>query len=157
VALPSKRKIWLSLCPDPNLIVQIPAEAFPQEPMTADQILAKRHQYLGDNLSISYRKPLHIVRGFLQYLYDQDGRVYLDAVNNVPHVGHSHPRVVKAAQQQIAVLNTNTRYLHENLVRFTERLCEMLPEPLRVCFFVNSGSEANELALRLARAYTGRK
>jgi 4-aminobutyrate aminotransferase-like enzyme len=93
----------------------------------------------------------------MQHLYDDEGRRYLDAVNNVPHVGHSHPRVVRAAQEQMAVLNTNTRYLHENIVRYAERLCASLPEPLRVCFFVNSGSEANELALRLSRAYTGRK
>jgi 4-aminobutyrate aminotransferase-like enzyme len=93
----------------------------------------------------------------MQYLYDEDGRAYLDAVNNVSHVGHCHPRVVKAGQQQMAVLNTNTRYLHDNLVRYAERLCATLPEPLSVCFFVCSGSEANELALRLARTHTRQK
>ena len=77
--------------------------------------------------------------------------------NNVPLVGHSHPRVVKATQEQLALLNTNTRYLHDNVNRYAERLTRLLPEPLRVCFFVNSGSEANELALRLARAHTGRE
>ena len=97
------------------------------------------------------------MRGWKQYLYDADGRAYLDAVNNVPHVGHCHPRVVKAGQEQMAVLNTNTRYLHENLVRYLERLCATLPEPLRACFLVCSGSEANELALRLARAYAKSK
>src|SRR5262249_45496942 len=70
-------------------------------------------------------------------------------------VGHSHPRVVEAAQKQLALLNTNTRYLHENVLRYAERLTELLPKPLKVCFFVNSGSEANELALRMARAHTG--
>jgi 4-aminobutyrate aminotransferase-like enzyme len=93
----------------------------------------------------------------MQYLYDENGRAYLDAVNNVSHVGHCHPRVVKAAQEQMAVLNTNTRYLHENLVRYAERLCATLPAPLSVCFFVCSGSEANELALRLARTHTRQK
>ena len=93
----------------------------------------------------------------MQHLYDDDGRRYLDAVNNVPHVGHSHPRVVEAIRLQAAVLNTNTRYLHENLVEYAERLCARLPEPLRVCFFVNSGSEANDLALRLARTRTRRR
>jgi 4-aminobutyrate aminotransferase-like enzyme len=88
-------------------------------------------------------------------LYDADGRTYLDAVNNVPHVGHCHPRVVDAGRRQMAVLNTNTRYLHERLVEYAERLCATLPDPLRVCYFVNSGSEANELALRLARCVTG--
>ncbi|MHC4946461.1 MAG: aminotransferase class III-fold pyridoxal phosphate-dependent enzyme, partial [Planctomycetota bacterium] len=106
-------------------------------------------------LSVSYEKPLKIVRGFMQYLYDEDGRAYLDAVNNVPHVGHCHPRVVRAAEKQIAILNTNTRYLHDFLVRYARRLCDTLPDPLEVCFFVNSGSEANDLALRLARAHTG--
>ena len=92
-----------------------------------------------------------------QYLYDETGRAYLDVYNNVPLVGHSHPRVVRAAKEQLALLNTNTRYLHENFVRYAERLTALLPAPLRVCFFLNSGSEANELALRLARAYTGRE
>jgi 4-aminobutyrate aminotransferase-like enzyme len=91
----------------------------------------------------------------MQYLFDDEGRRYLDAYNNVPHVGHSHPRVVAAATEQLRALNTNTRYLHDSLWQFAERLTATLPEPLRVCYFVNSGSEANELALRLARAHTG--
>ncbi len=93
-----------------------------------------------------------MVRGWQQYLYDDTGRKYLDAYNNVPQVGHCHPRVVAAAHQQMAVLNTNTRYLQDQFNRYAERLASTLPEPLDVCFFVNSGSEANELALRLARA-----
>jgi 4-aminobutyrate aminotransferase-like enzyme len=93
----------------------------------------------------------------MQYLYDDTGHAYLDVYNNVPLVGHSHPRVVKAAQEQLALLNTNTRYLHDNVNRYAERLTQLLPEPLRVCFFVNSGSEANELALRLARVHTKRE
>jgi 4-aminobutyrate aminotransferase-like enzyme len=115
----------------------------------------KRDGRLGANLSVSYSKPLHIVRGWKQYLYDAEGREYLDAYNNVAHVGHSHPRVVRAVARQAAVLNTNTRYLHESILEYADRLTATLPEPLRVCFFVNSGSEANELALRLARAHTG--
>jgi 4-aminobutyrate aminotransferase-like enzyme len=98
-----------------------------------------------------------IVRGWMQYLYDQAGRRYLDAYNNVPHVGHSHPRVVAAATEQMLVLNTNTRYLHDKLAAFAERLVATLPPPLGICYFVNSGSEANELALRLARAHTRRR
>src|SRR5256885_4375665 len=90
----------------------------------------------------------------MQYLYDETGRRYIDGYNNVPHVGHCHPRVVEAAARQMRAVNTNTRYLHENLARYAERLTATLPEPLRVCYFVNSGSEANELALRLARAHT---
>ncbi|HCP99233.1 MAG TPA: alanine--glyoxylate aminotransferase, partial [Candidatus Latescibacteria bacterium] len=87
----------------------------------------------------------------------ESGRAYLDAVNNVPHVGHSHPRIVRAGQRQMAVLNTNTRYLHDHLVNYAEQLCATMPDPLKVCFFVNSGSEANDLALRLARHYTGQQ
>jgi len=121
------------------------------------QILNLRQQHIGKSLSISYIKPLKIIRGALQYLYDESGRTYLDAVNNVSHVGHCHPRVVKAAQKQLAILNTNTRYLHDYLVLYAQRLTEKMVDPLKVCFFTNSGSEANDLALRLARNYTGQK
>jgi 4-aminobutyrate aminotransferase-like enzyme len=155
VALPSQQVIWTSLSPDPNLLLRIPAERFPPaEPSPAETLAARRH-LLGRNLSISYRRPLKIVRGFAQYLYDESGRAYLDVYNNVPLVGHSHPRVVRAAQEQLALLNTNTRYLHDTILRYAERLTRHFPEPLRVCYFVTSGSEANELALRLARARTG--
>jgi 4-aminobutyrate aminotransferase-like enzyme len=120
-------------------------------------LLAQRRELLGGNLSVSYSNPLHIVRGSMQYLWDADGRRYLDAYNNVPHVGHCHPRVVQAGQAQMAMLNTNTRYLHELIHRYAARLGATLPGALKVCYFVNSGSEANELALRLARARTGRR
>ncbi|HET7702828.1 MAG TPA: aminotransferase class III-fold pyridoxal phosphate-dependent enzyme, partial [Candidatus Limnocylindrales bacterium] len=124
--------------------------------MTPDEILAARRRRLGPSLSLSYRTPLHIVRGAGAYLYDAAGRAYLDCVNNVAHVGHAHPRVVDAGVAQMRALNTNTRYLHENVVRYAERLTALLPAHFEVCFFTNSGSEANELALRLARAATGR-
>lgn len=122
---------------------------------TLEQSLSARQKYFSANLSLSYDRPLKIVRGWMQYLYDDTGRAFLDVYNNVPLVGHSHPRVVRAIQKQIALLNTNTRYLHDNILQYTERLTTLLPAPLRVCFFVNSGSEANELALRLARTHTG--
>jgi len=125
--------------------------------LSYEDALAARKRLLGGNLSLSYERPLKIVRGFMQYLYDETGRAYLDVYNNVPLVGHSHPRVVGAIQEQVALLNTNTRYLHDNILKYAERLAALLPEPLRVCYFVNSGSEANELALRLARAHTGRE
>ena len=124
---------------------------------TKARTLAERRRRIGKNVRLAYQEPVNIVRGSMQYLYDEEGRKYLDAYNNVPHVGHCHPRVVKAGQDQMAVLNTNTRYLHDLINRYAERLSSTLPKPLRVCFFVNSGSEANELALRLARAHTGRK
>ena len=148
------RALWLSLCPDPNLLLRVPHLPKPDAGRSPEAILAARKTYLGANLTLSYEKPLAIVRGWRQYLYDQAGREYLDAVNNVAHLGHGHPAVVRAAQQQMAVLNTNTRYLHPHLVEYAERLCATLPAPLRVCYFVCSGSEANELALRMARAHT---
>jgi 4-aminobutyrate aminotransferase-like enzyme len=154
VGFASEREIWRSLSPDPNVMLRIPAECFPPPEEESREILAARRQRLGRNLSFSYRTPVKIVRGWMQYLYDETGRAYLDAFNNVPHVGHSHPRVVQAAQEQMALLNTNTRYLHENITRYAERLSAALPGDLSVCYFVNSGSEANELALRLARAHT---
>src|SRR5712671_1972473 len=132
-------------------------ERLPPQTDSVAETLRARGALLGKNLSLSYRRPLKIVRGWMQYLYDDTGRAYLDVYNNVPLVGHSHPRVVRAAQEQLALLNTNTRYLHENAIRYAQRLTELLPEPLRVCYFLNSGSEANELALRLARAHTGRE
>ena len=155
VARPGQREVWLSLCPDPNLILGIPAGAFPGRPPDLGETLAARRKRLGSNLRLSYRQPLKIVRGWKQHLFDDQGRKYLDAYNNVAHVGHCHPRVAAAARRQIGILNTNTRYLHDSILRYASELSGTLPEPLRVCYFVNSGSEANELALRLARAYTG--
>jgi 4-aminobutyrate aminotransferase-like enzyme len=122
--------------------------------MNKDETLATRQRLLGRNLSIAYRNPVKIVRGEMQYLFDDEGRRYLDAYNNVAHVGHCHPRVVAAGVEQMRTLNTNTRYLHDLIVRYAEQLTATLPDPLSVCYFVNSGSEANELALRLARAHT---
>ena len=155
VAAPSQAALYCSLSPDPNLLLGIPAAAFPPPPPAKEQTLAERKARIGPNLSISYREPLKIVRGLGVYLYDEQGRAYLDCVNNVAHVGHCHPHVVAAGQRQMAVLNTNTRYLHDSIIAYARRLCATLPEPLTVCFFVNSGSEANDLALRLARAATG--
>ncbi|MCP4150782.1 MAG: aminotransferase class III-fold pyridoxal phosphate-dependent enzyme [bacterium] len=129
----------------------MPVEEDGPEP---EKLLELRERFLGKALSISYQKPLKIVRGYMQYLYDHTGRAYLDTVNNVCHVGHCHPRVVKAAQEQMALLNTNTRYLHDNIVEYAQRLTATLPDPLSVCFFVCTGSEANELALRMAKAHT---
>lgn len=154
VARESEREIWKSFSPDANLILQIPDKYFPLPTPDKNLTLAKRKNRIGRNLSIAYREPVKIVRGWKQYLYDEVGQRYLDAYNNVPHVGHCHPRVVRALTEQARVLNTNTRYLHDNINRFAELLCSTLPEPLSVCFFLNSASEANELALRLARNYT---
>lgn len=156
VAPAAERSIWLSLCPDPNLLARLPIDIrCPRS--TQANLVSRRQQTLGPSLSLSYARPLHIVRGQRQFLFDADGRQYLDTVNNVAHVGHCHPHVVQAAQRQMAVLNTNTRYLHESVLEYAERLAALFPAPLEVCFFVCSGSEANELAIRLARAHTGRR
>lgn len=121
---------------------------------TKEETLAARSRLLGGNLSVAYRDPVKIVRGEMQYLYDDEGRRYVDAYNNVAHVGHCHPRVVEAGIEQMRTLNTNTRYLHDLILQYAEQVTSTLPDPLSVCYFVNSGSEANELALRLARAHT---
>lgn len=155
VARADQRAVWRSLSPDPNLVAKLPALKPPHR--RTSEILAGRRGHLGPSLSVAYRRPLTIVRGWKQYLYDDDGLRYLDAVNNVAHVGHSHPSVVRAVREQLAVLNTNTRYLHERLVEYAERIVATLPDSLSVCYFVNSGSEANELAIRLARMATGRR
>ena len=117
--------------------------------------LALRQQRIGPSVSLGYRDPVKVVRGWMQYLFDESGRPFLDAYNNVPHVGHAHPRITNAAVEQMRAVSTNTRYLHDRLWQFAERLTATLPASLSVCYFVNSGSEANELALRLARAHTG--
>ena len=150
----SERDVWTALSPDPSGVAGVPASAVPMPDPDKAATLATRRRHIGGSLSIGYRDPVKTVRGWMQYLYDDTGRRYIDAYNNVPHVGHSHPRVVQAAADQLRVLNTNTRYLYDGLARFAERLTATLPDPLRVCYFVNSGSEANELALRLARAHT---
>jgi len=155
VAPASQRGIWLSICPDPNLILGIPESKLTKPWLESDELLRRRSDSIGRSLSLSYRKPLHIVKGWKQHLYDSEGRRYLDCVNNVAHVGHCHSKVVEAASLQMRALNTNTRYLHENIELLAERLTATMPDPLKVCFFVNSGSEANELALRLAHAKTG--
>jgi 4-aminobutyrate aminotransferase-like enzyme/Ser/Thr protein kinase RdoA (MazF antagonist) len=155
VAAPSERAAWRTLCPDPNLLVGIPAHRFPASPPAKSETLAARQSHIGRNLSIAYRDPVKIVRGWRQYLYDDEGRRFVDAYNNVPHVGHCHPRVVEAGAAQMRVLNTNTRYLNDLLAEYAAKLLATMPAPLEVCYFMSSASEANELALRLARTYTG--
>jgi len=120
-----------------------------------DDLLRQREAHLGKALSIAHNKPLHIKYGSMQYLHASDGTRYLDLVNNVSHVGHSNPRVTEAGAKQMGLLNTNTRYVYEGLTEYLGRIANTLPEPLSVGFLVNSGSEANELAVRIARAHTG--
>jgi 4-aminobutyrate aminotransferase-like enzyme/Ser/Thr protein kinase RdoA (MazF antagonist) len=156
VAPASQRVVWRSLSPDPNLVVGVPSRRFPAPQPDHLTTLAERRQRFGGNLSVAYRTAVKVERGWMQYLYDDVGRRFLDGYNNVPHVGHCHPRVVAAGQRQMAILNTNTRYPSDLANEYAERLTATLPGELRngVVYLVNSASEANELALRLARAHT---
>ncbi len=120
-------------------------------------ILAARRAHIGPSLSLSYREKLTILRGQGCWLFDHQGRRYLDTVNNITHVGHCHPHVVQAIARQAALLNTNTRYLHPLMPALAERITATLPGDLKVVYFVNSGTEANELALRIARTALGKK
>jgi 4-aminobutyrate aminotransferase-like enzyme len=123
--------------------------------MATDSLLERRYRVLGRNSPLFYDKPLHLVRGEGVWVYDADGRRYLDAYNNVPHVGHCHPRVVAALSRQAAVLNIHTRYLDENIVNYAERLTSLFDARLSMAMFCCTGSEANELALRIARDCSG--
>jgi len=154
VGFASTQAVWNAISPDPNLILNLPQETTFQQ-IPPEQLLKQRRQVTGGNLSLSYADPVAVVRGYRQYLFDQVGHRYLDAYNNVPHVGHSHPAVLAALERQARLLNTNTRYLDPGFVEYAQRLAATLPDGLEVCFLVNSASEANELALRLARAATG--
>lgn len=120
-------------------------------------LLEQRRTHVGRNLSIGYKQPLKIIKAALQYLYDDKGRTFVDCVNNPSHVGHCHPVVVKRMQKQIARLNTNTRYLNDHMMDYAKRLTATLPESLSVCYFTNSGSEANDLAIRMSRHFTRQK
>lgn len=123
--------------------------------METEFLLERRYRVLGRNSPLFYDKPLHLVRGEGVWLYDADGRRYLDAYNNVPNVGHCHPRVVAALSGQAATLNIHTRYLNEHVVAYAERLTGLFDAQLSMAMFVCSGSEANELALRIARDCSG--
>ena len=113
-----------------------------------------RHQFIDPIVSLSYRNPIYMQRAAFQYMYDGYGNTFLDAYNNIPHVGHSHPKVVEAGQRQMAILNTNTRYVYDLLNEYAERLLDHFPPGLNKVYFVNSGSAASDLAIRLARHHT---
>ncbi|CAK9795281.1 Alanine--glyoxylate aminotransferase 2-like [Anthophora quadrimaculata] len=128
------------------------------EQMPKSETIRLRDRHIGQACKLFYKSnPLKIVRAEGQYMYDERGNRYLDCINNVAHVGHCHPTVVRAGQEQMALLSTNNRFLHDDLVICARRLTSLLPEPLSVCFLVNSGSEANDLALRLAQTHTKNK
>lgn len=155
VADPDDARSWEALFPNSAALLNLADEVTLSSPIETDMLQSLRKQHFGANLKLSYARPVAALRGWKQFLFDQQGRPYLDGYNNVPHVGHCHPRVVAAAERQMRLLNTNTRYLNPLQVEYAQALTARLPGDLKICFFVNSGSEANELALRLARAHTG--
>ena len=118
-------------------------------------LIKRRQRHLGASI-LFYDQPLHIIRGEGSYLYDHHGRQYLDCYNNVASLGHCHPRVVDALYRQAKLLNTHTRYLHENVIEYAEKLSGMMPTGLDISMFVCTGTEANELAMRIARAVSER-
>jgi 4-aminobutyrate aminotransferase-like enzyme len=122
-----------------------------------NELVARRRALLGPNVSTFYDEPVHIVRGQGVWLWDADGRKYLDCYNNVPHVGHCNPRVVEAICKQASTLNTHTRYLHEGILDYVERLTATYEDPLKTAILTCTGSEANDIALRMAEAMTGKR
>lgn len=155
VADPDDLALWQALCPNPAALLNIGDDDVQCRPLDPDALLKERRARFSANLKLSYRRPVTFLRGWRHHLFDEMGRPYLDAYNNVPHVGHAHPRIRTVAADQLARINSNTRYLHPAQVGLAERITAKLPPGLDTCFFVNSGSEANELALRLARAASG--
>ena len=156
VAYANQIAVWKSLCLDPNALFHI-KNLQTKKNTSNEELIGYRKQHLGKGLSLQYKEPLKIVRGEGVYLLDELGRKYLDTINNVAHVGHEHPTVVKAGQEQTAILNTNSRYLHENINLLAKEILATLPPELSVVHFVNSGSEANELAIRMAKTVTGKE
>ena len=150
----NQMEIWKDLCPDPNLLFKS-IDLVNDKHESDEELIKYRHKNLGKSLKLHYDKPIHIVRGEGVYLIDYYGRKYLDTVNNVAHVGHENESVVSEGQNQMSILNTNSRYLHKNINDFTKELLKTLPKELSIVHFVNSGSEANELAVRMMKSHTG--
>ncbi|WP_347828845.1 aspartate aminotransferase family protein [uncultured Planktomarina sp.] len=121
-----------------------------------NNLMARREAVLGPNVPIFFENPVHLVKGEGVWVWDADGRKYLDCYNNVPHVGHCHPNVVAAIAAQAAILNTHTRYLHDGIIDYAERLTAKFQPQLNQVIMVCSGSEANDIALRMAQAMTGK-
>ncbi|MDA7965509.1 aminotransferase class III-fold pyridoxal phosphate-dependent enzyme [Ruegeria sp.] len=157
VADPDELGLWNALCPNPAALLNLPDDKVLYRPTDKQAVLQGRRDHFGGNLSLTYDDPVMLVRGWKHHLFDEWGRPYLDAYNNVPHVGHAHPRIQAVAADQLKRMNSNTRYLHPAQTTFADKVLSKLPDHFEVCFFVNSGTEANELALRLARAHTGAK
>jgi 4-aminobutyrate aminotransferase-like enzyme/Ser/Thr protein kinase RdoA (MazF antagonist) len=147
---------WAALTADPGLLLGLPARPGGERRLDRDGVVALRDQRLARSQRAYYKRPPNFVRGRGVWLYDESGRGYLDAINNVTHVGHANPRIIDVATAQLKKLNTNSRFVYEGIATYAERLVSTLPAPLEVVFLVCTGSEANDLALRMARQVTGR-
>lgn len=154
VCYSKQEDVWKDICPDPNILFKS-KELISITSHTNTQIIDYRKKYIGKSLKLHYNIPIRIVRGEGVYLIDHKGNKYLDTVNNVAHVGHENEEVVSAGKSQMSVLNTNSRYLHENINHLTKEILSTFPKELNVVHYVNSGSEANELAIRMMKAHTG--
>jgi 4-aminobutyrate aminotransferase-like enzyme/Ser/Thr protein kinase RdoA (MazF antagonist) len=152
---PDELFLLKEIFPNPAALLNLADERTAFHTVDRSAVLRDRLEKFGANLKLSYADPVMFVRGWKHYLFDEWGRPYLDCYNNVPHVGHAHPRIQAVAAAQLKRLNSNTRYLHPAQIALADKILSKMPEELSVCYFVNSGSEANELALRLARAHTG--
>ena len=149
---------WLTINPIAaensfRIAIGLPA----QVSQSTEQVLLRRHTHISPILSLSYDKPIHMIGSAFQYMYDANGNTFLDAYNNIPHVGHSHPKVVAAGQKQMAKLNTNTRYLYDQLADYAEKVLAKFPVKINKIYFVNSGSAATDLAIRMAKNHTKHK
>ena len=148
--------MWTKICPNPNLILKIPNSFF-EKHENINKLIKKRKLLISKNYSISYKKPLQMVFAKNQYMYDYRGRKYLDCINNISHVGHSNSIVHEALIKQNEKLNTNTRYIYRIINDYAEKLLKTFPKKLDTIFFVCTGSEANDLAYRIAKTYTNSK
>jgi len=157
VGHPDEWDVWQSIFPDPAVLLGLPAGHATASNLDIAALREKREARTTRNLKLSYDDPVAVLRGWKSFLYDDCGRTYLDAYNNVPHVGHAHPRISAAVARQMRLVNTNTRYLQPVHEAYAEALCSRFPDPLDVCFLLSSASEANEVALRLTRASTSAK
>ncbi|MEH3054296.1 MAG: aminotransferase class III-fold pyridoxal phosphate-dependent enzyme [Patulibacter minatonensis] len=148
------RAAWTALCPDPSPLLGVDVSAPPTP--TAAELVGRRERVVATPQHLYYREPTPMVRGWGAWIYDGDARPLLDMVNNVAVLGHAHPAVTAAATEQFALLNTNSRFLYAAMAEYAEAIAATLPPHLSSIFFVNSGSEALDLAIRLARVATGR-
>ncbi|HEV7419781.1 MAG TPA: aminotransferase class III-fold pyridoxal phosphate-dependent enzyme [Mycobacterium sp.] len=151
---PSEVDVYAGLSPDPSMLLGLHDHGAAR--LRVDDVLSIRRQRLASSQRAYYRAPMNLTRGRGVWLYDEDGLAYLDSLNNVTHVGHADPRVAEASRRQMNKLNTNSRFIYEGIATYAEKLVATLPDPLEVVFLVCSGSEANDLAIRIARQVTGR-